>query len=62
MIYLIWFDFFENKSNDINQKENFDGPSWKAKRLTDSFVIFLSDLYLIHLYYHTILLYLVFNN
>lgn len=47
MIYLIWFDLFENKSNDINQKENFDGPSWKAKRLTDSFVIFLSDLYLI---------------
>lgn len=27
-----------------NQKENSDGPSWKAKRLTDSFVIFLSDL------------------
>lgn len=37
-------DLFENKSNDINQKENFDGPSWKAKRLTDSFIIFLSDL------------------
>lgn len=44
MIYLIWFDLFENKSNDINQKENFDGPSWKAKRLTDSFINFLSDL------------------